>query len=52
MRDIVDEADFCRKCRGEGGVSVPTERNTTIFEPCALCRGSGLRTVRVDKTER
>lgn len=47
-QDLVDPNDFCRACRGKGGVSEETERGTRIFEPCYLCRGTGRRTVRVD----
>jgi len=47
VRYITDPDDFCRACRGKGGTHEPTERGTTIFEPCYLCGGSGVRSVRV-----
>lgn len=47
-QDLVDPSDFCRACRGKGGHDEETERGTNLFEPCWQCRGSGLRTVRID----
>lgn len=50
-QDLVDPSDFCRVCGGSGGDDERTERDTYLWMPCDVCRGTGLRTVRVNPQE-
>jgi len=47
MKDFTDPGDFCRRCRGSGLECERTERDTTLWMTCDLCRGTGQHTVRV-----
>ena len=47
---MTDADDFCRQCRGSGQIKEITERDTTLYDRCEFCGGSGLRSVSV--TER
>lgn len=51
--DIIDPGDFCRTCKGHKGSVEITHTGGRIWCRCPQCRGTGLRTVRLDnqKTE-
>ena len=44
---FADPSDFCRYCDGTGAVSERTGRGTRCTEPCDMCGGHGVRTIRV-----
>lgn len=45
---LTDSTTACPHCRGKGGHSERTQRETYIFETCVWCLGSGRKTVNVD----
>ena len=46
---LVDPSDYCRECGGARGERITTERNTTLWEPCRQCLGTGFRSVLVGR---
>lgn len=46
--DLVDPDEFCRPCKGLGYETERTVTGGLLRVPCPFCRGTGLRTVRID----
>jgi DnaJ-class molecular chaperone len=49
MQDLIDKTDHCRACGGRGYFKEKTQRDTWLYDDCRDCRGSGCRTVRIEK---
>lgn len=46
---ITDPDDFCRTCKGSGAQSYTSPTGANVTEPCYLCGGSGVSSVRLTK---